>query len=94
MNYIQQDAELIRSLVAPEVDIPDGAETLFLLYAVLLRSKGVAVTSEDVHDAWAAWETMRQPTHSSIVPYSDLDEAVQREDAPFVTAIRLAATRK
>ncbi|MGW1551773.1 DUF7701 domain-containing protein [Streptomyces sp. NPDC002346] len=94
MNYIQQDAELIRSLVAPDVDVPDGAETLFLLYAVLLRSKGAEVTSADVHDAWAAWETMREPTHPSILPYRDLDETVQREDMPFVTAIRLAAAQK
>lgn len=94
MNYIQQDAELIRSLMAPGVGIPDGAETLFLLYAVLMRSKGTAVTSADVHDAWAAWETMREPTHPSIHPYSDLDETIQREDAPFVRAIRLAASQK
>ncbi|WP_051106153.1 DUF7701 domain-containing protein [Streptomyces hokutonensis] len=91
MNYLQLDAERIRSFIPPEVNIPPRAEGLFLLYAVLLRSKGAAVSSSDAHDAWSAWATMEQESHASIVLYDDLTDSVQQEDAPFVAAIRLAA---
>ncbi|TRO69450.1 hypothetical protein E4K73_02005 [Streptomyces sp. IB201691-2A2] len=92
MNYLQADAELIRSLVPRGVGIPDGSDSLFLLYAALMRAKGASVTGSDVHDAWAAWATLTQGSHKSIVPYGELDAEKKQEDAPFVEAIRLAAT--
>ncbi|WP_244417373.1 DUF7701 domain-containing protein [Streptomyces hygroscopicus] len=66
-------------------------EGLFLLYAVLMRAKGEHVTDVDVHDAWAAWTEMRNPDHAALVPFEALDEATQRQDLPYVEAIRAAA---
>ncbi|WP_329220594.1 hypothetical protein [Streptomyces microflavus] len=94
MNYLQDDAELIRGLVREGVGIPDESDALFMLYAVLLRSKGVSVTRSDVHDAWSAWATLTQGSHKSIVPYGDLDASTKEEDEPFVEAIRLAASQR
>jgi hypothetical protein len=71
----------------------DDLDDLFLLYALLARTKGQAVTSEDVHDAWAVWTLSRGEDHEAIKPYSELDASTRREDQPFVEAIRAVANR-
>jgi hypothetical protein len=58
-----------------------------LIYAVLALSKGEQVERRDVHNAWVAWMTGRDPTHDSIRPYDELALDVQEEDDPYVTAI-------
>lgn len=92
MNYIQRLADDIRAEVPADLipDAPD-VELLFYSYAVLLLAKGEKVTEEDVHNAWAAWMTQRDPAHDSIKPFSDLSETVQQEDKPFTEAIRQVA---
>ncbi|MFJ5800992.1 DUF7701 domain-containing protein [Streptomyces decoyicus] len=91
MTYLRDDARLIRSHLPPHARPPQDAETLFLLYAVLMRAKGEHVTEADVHDAWAAWTEMRNPDHAALVPFDALDEATQRQDLPYAEAIRAAA---
>lgn len=93
MNYLDTLATAIRQEVTPDA-LPAGDTTLlFRLYAVLALAKGTEVTGEDVHNAWAAWMSEKEPTHESIKPYSELVQDVQREDQSFVDAIRMVASR-
>ncbi|WP_098731297.1 DUF7701 domain-containing protein [Brevibacterium epidermidis] len=93
-NYLELDAELIRKCLPGGADVPEGSDSLFLIYAVLLRSKGADVDASDVHDAWAAWMVGVDPDHDSILPFENLDKATRREDSPFLVAIREAAARR
>lgn len=93
MSYITEIAQAIRREVDPSLLPSDDTDSLFNTYAVLALAKGTAVTAEDVHNAWAAWMSARQPDHPSIQPFSALTAAVQREDAPFVDAIHTVAAR-
>ncbi|MFI9724500.1 hypothetical protein ACIHFE_33545 [Streptomyces sp. NPDC052396] len=91
MSYLRDDARLIQSHLPPQAQPPEDADALFLIYAVLMRAKGVQVTEVDVHDAWAAWMEARNPEHPALVPFESLDEATQRADLPYVQAIHAAA---
>lgn len=92
MNYIEKTAAEIRDQI-PDDLLPaeEDLDELFRLYALLARTKGEAVTAEDVHDAWATWTINRGEDHESVKPYSDLDPSTRREDNPFVDAIRAVA---
>ena len=92
-NYLSDLATEIRGEVDDSL-VPDNADQLFILYAVLARAKGTAVTETDVHDAWVAWVTMRGDEHENARPFEDLDRATQREDAPFVDAIKRVSARR
>jgi len=92
LSYLSADAARIRAALPEGTSVPDGAEDLFVLYAVLMRAKGANVQAEDVHDAWSAWMQGIDPTHHSIVPYAELDPATRAEDRPFLLAIRRAAS--
>lgn len=89
MSYIRRLASAIRSEVAPHL-VPPGSDDLFLIYAALACAKDGAVTAKDIHHAWTAWMEIRGETHPSMVPFSDLEDAVKREDDPFVRAIHKA----
>jgi len=91
MTYLDDTARRILSLVPPEL-VPEHSDALFLLYAVLARSKGAATRAEDVHDAWTAWMSLNGSQHPSMVPYDQLPHATRIEDEPFVAAIREAST--
>jgi hypothetical protein len=94
-NYLLSIATAIREAV-PSDKLPEAeteTEELFLFYAVLALAKGERVEAEDVHNAWAAWMTLKDPTHESIKPYSELSAEVQRDDRPFLAAIREVASR-
>ncbi len=91
MNYLARDAHRIQAALPDGVDAPEDSDSLFLIYAVLLRAKGAAVTAEDVHNAWAAWMAAREPEHDAIRPFAELDPAVRAEDSPYVAAIRRVA---
>mgnify|MGYP001189163049 CR=1 FL=1 len=88
MNYLTELAKAIRLQVDSRF-VPEGdTDSLFRLYALLALAKGTAVTAEDVHNAWAAWMSDRDPTHTAILPYDALRPDLRREDRPFVEAIR------
>lgn len=94
MSYLDDDAELIRSCLPDRDAVPDNADDLFLLYAVLMRAKGEETEASDVHDAWSAWMARTNPDHESIRPFEQLPASVQSEDTPFLVAIRAAALRR
>jgi hypothetical protein len=84
----------IRDAVSPTA-LPDGdASNLFRSYAVLLLAKGESVTGEDVHNAWVAWMKEKGEQHDSMVPFDELPIATQKEDSPFVLAIRKVARER
>lgn len=61
------------------------------LYALLALRSGQRTSREDVHDAWALWQSRKDPEHRSIRPLNQLDAAVQASDDPYVEAVRAAA---
>lgn len=91
MNYLDSAANEIRAAVQASAIPDDKTDDLFRLYAVLLLSKGEEVTREDVHNVWVAWMLAKGERHESLVPFADLDPAIQAEDGPFVAAIRKVA---
>jgi hypothetical protein len=91
MSYVSDIAERIRREVPPSA-LPKGdTDLLFLMYAVLVLTLGEDVSPEDVHNAWSAWMTHRDPSHKSIKPFDRLTMQTQRADQPFVDAIRKVA---
>jgi hypothetical protein len=72
-TYLDDDAELIRSLVPKGSAPPEDSHYLFVLYAVLMRVKGSGVTLSDVHDAWSAWMISKGEEHPTLVPFRNLD---------------------
>ncbi len=93
MNYLDELADAIRREVDP-ASLPTGdTSALFRLYAVLALAKTTAVTAEVVHNAWVAWMSERHPTHEAIKRFHELPPDVQREDQPFLAAIRKVASR-
>lgn len=91
MNYLDKLGEAIQKEVDPSKLPSEDTATLFRLYAVLLMAKGVSVTLEDVHNAWAAWMIDRDPKHESIKPFEELTADVQQQDQPYVDAIHRVA---
>ena len=91
MSYVSDAAALIRENLPADARPPEGSDSLFLLYALLLRSKGEQVTAADVHDAWATWMELQNPLHAAIVPFDELSAATQDMDLPYVRAIHAAA---
>jgi hypothetical protein len=94
VTYIERLATEIRSSVPDELVPEVDADRLFLIYAALALAKGEEVTRRDVHNAWAAWMAARKPSHESIRPFDELDEATKEEDDPFVVAIRRSARNR
>lgn len=92
--YLADIASEIKEQV-PVDRIPDaGSDELFLIYAVLARAKGEAVTCEDVHDAWACWIAKRDIDHPSLVEFKQLPDSVKDQDEVFASAIRSVAARR
>jgi hypothetical protein len=73
--------------------LPDLSAELLDLYLLLTLRQGGTVFAEDVHDAWAIWQSRSDPSHESIRPFGELPPEVQALDDPFVEAIREAASR-
>ena len=90
-TYLNDDAQLIRDCLPSAAEPPVHSEKLFLLYALLLRAKGAAVTLSDVHDAWAAWMLLDGHSHPALISFQDLPAATQRKDEPYLIAIHRAA---
>lgn len=94
MNYID---ELAIEIARESGDYPfeDGYAgiELFRQYALLLRSKGAAVTPEDIHDAWAVWASGYRIHSQNIRPFSELTPEYQAQDKPYSHAIQRVARR-
>ncbi|WP_420492518.1 DUF7701 domain-containing protein [Buchananella felis] len=90
-NYLERDADLVRSCLPEGTEVPDNSVDLFRAYAVLMRAKGEQATAEDVHDAWTAWVSRTDPRHESAVPFDELNAETKAADQPFLIAIQRAA---
>jgi len=90
--YIDEVAQRVASHLAPD-ELPDQGDVDRLMrgYAVLALAKGVDVTAEDIHNAWAAWMIDVDPVHPALKPYSELDRETQGEDSPYLIAVRAVA---
>jgi hypothetical protein len=91
MTYLDALAADIRDAVPSDQLPAENTAGLFLLYAVLLLAKEEDVTREDVHNAWVAWMASEGMEHLAMVPFNALPPETQREDSPFVAAIRAVA---
>jgi hypothetical protein len=94
MNYLDLIAAEIQRAADPEAVPPDEDLPLYRLYAVLLLVKGAAVSTEDVHNAWAAWASDHDPESRHLKPFKELSLSVQREDERYVEAIRAVAAKR
>lgn len=94
MSYVDEFARAIEQELPPDL-IPDGdTDSLFRIYALLALVKGLDVGPEDVHDAWSAWMSERDPEHPSLRPYAELGAEKRQSDEPFVTAIKAVAAAR
>lgn len=92
MSYLDDLASLVKDALPSQVGIPEDSDQLFVLYALLVRVRGEATTDRDVHDAWSAWMTTKDPGHEALVPFEQLSPEAQRQDTPFAEAIRVVAS--
>ena len=93
MTYLDELAAQIEREISAEMLPLGNIGLLFRIYALLALAKGTAVTSCDVHNAWAVWMQETDPYHRAIRPYDELGGATQAADEPFVAAIRAVADR-
>lgn len=84
MNYVQHARELLAKKVNIESDLLD-------LYTLLVFTTGIGTELIHVHDAWAIWKAKTDPTHKSLVSFSDLSIEKQELDRKFMEAIRETA---
>jgi len=84
MNYIRT----ARDLLAKKIDVD---EPLLDLYTLLAFVTGEKTDLKHVHHAWAVWRDRTNPTHESLVPFSELSEETQELDRKYVDAIRETA---
>jgi len=88
MSYIEQVAAKIRARARSRyTGVTEEDNDLYLFYALLALTVGEAVTRENVHDAWAAWASLRRPNHDDLRPFAELGEEDQLQDEPFRRAI-------
>jgi hypothetical protein len=84
MNYIQT----ARGLLSKKIDVE---EDLLDLYTLLVFATGADTELAHVHDAWAIWRDRTDPTHKSLLPFSELSKETQELDRKFVEAIQETA---
>jgi hypothetical protein len=84
MNYIQK----ARSILAEKIDVE---EDLLDVYTLLVFTTGNETELVDVHEAWAIWKNKTDPSHKSLVPFSELTPEVRELDRKYVEAIQETA---
>jgi hypothetical protein len=84
MNYIQK----ARSILAEKIDVE---EDLLDVYTLLVFTTGSDTELVDVHEAWAIWKNKTDPSHKSLVPFSQLTPEVRELDRKYVEAIQETA---
>ncbi len=90
-NYIDEVSAEIAARCGMDMEIRSQRD-LARHYAVLCRAKGRDTTSEDVHDAWSAWCSERDPDHRSLVPFGALSRQMREMDRVSRDAIRAVAS--
>jgi hypothetical protein len=84
MNYIQA----ARGALSKKIDVEDD---LLDLYTLLVFVTGGDTELEHVRDAWAIWRNRTNPSHKSLLPFSDLSQETQQLDRKFVNSIQETA---
>lgn len=84
MNYIQQARDILSKKIDVESDLLD-------LYTLLVFTHGDMCAWNNVHDAWAIWRNKTNPSHKSLIPFSELTPKVQELDREYAEAIRATA---
>lgn len=74
-------------------ELPGLHPKLLDLYALLVHIKGLEVTCEDVHNAWATWTRPVDPRHRNMVPFDELEDWAQDKDQVYVDAIKAVAEK-
>lgn len=88
LSHVSSDDNYLDEIVdALGDELPDCDNDLLHIYAVLALVKGQETSSQDVHDAWAAWKTQSAPDHESLKPFSELDEKTQKLDDHYRDAL-------
>lgn len=80
-NYIEKIRTELSKKISVEGDLLD-------LYTLLVLTKGIDCELIDVHDAWAIWKNKINPSHKSLIPFSELPLEVQELDRKYTKAIR------
>lgn len=92
MSYINEAREAVLKELAR---LPNAQQhcppELLDLYALLALTLGESVMADDVHDAWAVWQSRREPDHQDLIPFAELSVRTQELDRPYVEAIKAAA---
>lgn len=65
----------------------DVESDLLDLYVLLVLTSGIDTGLIDVHDAWAVWKNKTNPSHKSLIPFSELTPEVQELDREYADAI-------
>jgi hypothetical protein len=87
-NYVQPViSDLVRLL-------PHCDGILLNLYALLVMTRGVNTSLEDVHDAWSIWQNLSDPEHRSLIPFDQLTPEVQELDRKYMGAIHYVAAEQ
>ena len=84
-NYIDRIAKEIGDRC--DCDMVGETKELLRFYALLCLSTGMATTSRNVHDAWAAWCAAESPKHPSLVPFEMLSPEMRALDEKYRDAI-------
>lgn len=87
MTYIE------RLITEIQEEFPRLPAELVDLYAAIVLAKGLDLTNEDVHDAWAIWKNRTFPEHRSIIEYDKLTPEVQDLDTKYTRGLVHAALR-
>lgn len=87
MFYLDKYAHAIFEKLYPGTPVEALELELYRLYALLLVTKGVTVTKENVHDAWALWKNEHYSGHRFLVPFDLLAKEIQDLDEKYMTAI-------
>lgn len=92
-SYIDTLAYEVQRTAEPDAISHQEDLPLYRFYAVLVLAKGIDVTAEDVHNAWAAWASEHDPGHRNLLPFKELSLSVQHKDQLYVDAIHLVASK-
>jgi len=84
MNYVRT----ARDLLSKKIDVDERLLDLYTLLVFVTRDK---TDLAHVHDAWAIWRDRTDPTHKSLIPFSELSRETQELDRKYVKAIRETA---
>lgn len=87
VTYVQQARAALRRAY-PTAAQDQVKESLYLL---LVLVKGQDVTAEDVHNAWAVWRSLADPTHQHLVPFDQLSAEVRELDLVYTQRVAAAA---